>query len=190
MLLSYWGVSPLSRGIQFANWRNESHVAEVFPDGVRIAEMWKKGARIIENPWEGHSRRTRVFLHRIRNQDRERIPLIEEFYEDCVRRGIRYDFVGITRFLTRRDPRRFRRETCRTVDLERVRRFVCSSMIAFAHCRFERPLIDQHWWRVYPGLLVDSTRVTAGVEIFRGEPWPREPAAGEAAAGAGMGAEG
>ncbi len=185
-LLSYWGVSALSKGIQFINWRSQSHVAEALPDG-RIVEMWKGGFRFIDNPWEGHSKRTRVFIHDIYRLDESRVGNIIDFYEWCDRKELRYHVGGLFRFLTRTDPRRFRNATCKTVSLDYITSFVCSSLIAFAHCRFERPLITQHWWRVYPGLLVDSTRVGPGREIFRGDGWPlpveEEP---EAAAPEGM----
>ena len=168
-ILSYRGVSLLSKGIRAFTWGEYSHIAWPLFSG-NIIEAWKGGIRITQHPFTGHSRRTRVWLHDVIDFDESKRPAVEGFLLSQVGKG--YDYSGILRFMRRRDPRRWRDMTAKDVDPADVNRWICSSIGAYALARYERPLQDLPWWRMSPRLVVASPRVGLGTEIFPNTPWP------------------
>ncbi len=171
-VLSYVGVSALSRGIRWFTWAGRggvNHIAWPLLSGS-IVEAWKGGIRLTQHPFDGHSRRTRVFLHDILDFNEARQVAVESFLREQV--GKRYDYPGLFRFPLRRDPRRWRNKTASQVDPDEINSWICSTLGPYALSRYERPLADKPWWRFSPADVVESPRVGPGAEIFRDSPWP------------------
>ncbi len=154
-ILLYQGVSLFSRAIQWQTWGKFSHVAIVRRD-YRIVDAWKGGVRLIDDPMEGHSNNTRIWLADVRiPEDLEHAidPLLN------AAEGKDYAYGQFFNFLRRREPRAFRGMTCNMVPPDEIPSFVCSGLAQYAFCRAGWPLVQKAWYKTDPSDVAESTRV-------------------------------
>jgi uncharacterized protein YycO len=141
-ILLYKGRSVLSRLIRFRTWSEYSHAALEI-EGDLIVDAWKSGVRKIETPHEGHDPETVIHAYRVPDMTDEERARIREFALSQV--GRPYDYRGVLRFLSRRDPRR------------ENRRWFCSELVFASFLRGGIELLARvpaH--RVSPGELARS----------------------------------
>ncbi len=163
-LLLYSGVSWLSRAIQWQTWSQWNHVALVMPD-YRIVDAWKGGIRLIDDPMEGHSKRTRVYLADVTVP----VDVAQRIYALTLAQvGKGYAYGQVIGFLRRRTPRAYRDLLCTTADPDEIDRFVCSGLIQYAFCRNRWPLVQKAWYKTDPSDIAESTRLT-NIRAFHGD---------------------
>ncbi len=145
-ILLYQGRSLLSRSIKFRTWRDYSHAAlEIHAD--EIIDAWKRGVRVIETPHEGHDPETIIHAFRVPPLTDEQRMAIKYFAREQV--GRPYDYRGVLRFISRRDPRR------------QNKKWFCSELVFEAFLRAGIELlarVPSH--RVSPGDLALSPLLT------------------------------
>jgi hypothetical protein len=160
-ILLYSGVSLLSRKIQFWTWSLKNHIAYVLQD-YRIVDMWRGGGRIIDHPWQGHHDATRVWLADVRMEDYQARE-VDRIMEQMPGKG--YAYGQIIGFLARRTPRAYRGHDCHSMDIDQIRRFVCSGAVQYAFCRAGRPLVNKPWYKTDPSDIAESTELEHKREI-------------------------
>lgn len=168
-LVAYSGRSLLSRAIRWFTWHHYNHIAWVRADWS-LVDCWKRGVRLIDYPWFGHHPDTRIWLHEIHGTRPIAAEYIDDFFAAQV--GKRYSFRGLFRFLLRRDPKRFRGGTAHTIPPEKISRWFCSNIGAYAHERYDAPLADLPFWRVSPQALAASPRTGPPRQLVPGSVWP------------------
>ncbi len=101
IIAAYRGTSWVSKAIRWQTRGVYSHVAVVLPGGA-IVEAWHKPARvrIINSLAQGHTPGTCIDLFEVQTTPRQE-EIIIHFLRSQV--GKRYDFMGVARFITRRN---------------------------------------------------------------------------------------
>jgi uncharacterized protein YycO len=123
-------------------WSAYSHVAVEISEGEMI-DAWKGGVRSIRHPFVGHDAATAIEAFSISNLTaRQEVSVAEALRAEL---GRPYDYRGVLRFISRRDP------------AEDNRRWFCSELAFDALDRFGCHLLRRvPAWRVSPGMLVTS----------------------------------
>lgn len=140
MIAAYKGISLKSRLIRFLNWSDYSHVSWVSAHGWEI-EAWSSGVRKLAVAHSDHTPGTEVDLFAADLNPAEEV-LLENWLHRQI--GKRYDWLGVLRFLTRRD-------------VPNPLTWFCSRLLFAAFLAIRRPLllrIPAH--KVYPGMMVYS----------------------------------
>lgn len=148
MIGIYHGSSAISRTIQFVNWASGSHASEVHEDHS-VTEAWHVGGvRHTPHFCVDHAPGTKIDLYRVNGLTSGEQEGVDEFLSWQIGKG--YDYRGVLRFLSRRDPKE-------VIDQRHVRRWFCSVLIFCAYLHVRRPLLERispH--KVYPALLTYS----------------------------------
>ncbi len=134
MIGLYHGISPISRAISFFTWAAETHASEVHEDRS-VTEAWHVGGvRRTGHFCLDHAPGTRIDLYRVKGLTPGEQDGVDEFLGWQI--GKAYDYRGVLRFLSRRDPREI-------VDHRHTRRWFCSVLIFCAYLHVRRPLLDR-----------------------------------------------
>jgi uncharacterized protein YycO len=141
-VLLYEGVSLLSKAIQWRTWGPYSHAALQLADG-QVIDAWKGGVRKIKGPFVGHDKKTRVLAYDIRDLTATQAEAMAKFAMAQIGKG--YDYLGVMRFLTRRDANNGK--------------WFCSELVAAAACVAGRSLLEKPSHRISPSDLASSTEL-------------------------------
>lgn len=145
MILLYKGISTISRTIKFVNWGDFSHASWKRRDDSVIEAWHVGGVRHTPHYCVDHTPGTVIEAFKIRGLTDDQQDRIEEFLLGQV--GKKYDYRGVLRFLSRRDP-------ADTVNPEDLNRWFCSVLVFCAVAHVRDPLlarVSPH--RVHPTLL-------------------------------------
>ena len=122
-ILQYRGHSLVSKAIRFQTRSIYSHSAIQFSDR-KVIEAWHTGGkrpwhgsvRMIESPFDGHSRGTQIDVFSVDSRcDYDEAGIRRRAEEEI---GKRYDFGAVARFLSRRDG-------------QKNDKWFCSELVAF-----------------------------------------------------------
>ena len=142
------GISPLSRAIRFLNWSMYSHAAWIDPDDGSCWEaLAGKGVVHSSSLADMHTAGTIFDLYHV-HYAREQLSIIRTFMQSQL--GKPYDFHSIFHFITRRPARADDQE-----------KWFCSELVFAAHQQAGISLLLRiPAWKVYPGLLSYSPKIT------------------------------
>jgi len=138
----YTGHGPLSWYIRAFTWSSRSHAAAFRPPNDsgefgNVIEAWRGG--VCERHWtKGHRRGTIIDVYRVRCSDRQ----AEKFYiEMAMKKGKKYDFLGIASFGLR-------------MNIGRNDRWFCSEAVFDSALRAGIVLLaGVPAYKVFPGML-------------------------------------
>ncbi len=144
----YKGTSAMSRAIRWVNWSEYSHAA-LITSRFTVIEAWAGGGmkgQVREVPCllAQHNDQTPVDVFAIPDLTPDQAVAVEAFCRSKV--GCRYDWKGVFRFVSRRDP----------VE-DQV--WFCSELVAAGFIAAGWPLLELSAQKTFPGLLAASTRL-------------------------------
>lgn len=146
----YRGHSFISRTIQWITRGPYSHAAIVDSDTGETWEAWHNPGRFrkLPSPWTMHNPGTQIDFFEVEGMTSEKSHIIRGICETWAMLGVRYDYLGVLRFVTRR-KRRTAIES----------KLFCSEAVALACLWAELPILNAEASLISPSHLAWSPRL-------------------------------
>jgi hypothetical protein len=147
MIVTFNGISGISRAIRWFGDGEESHVAWVDDELGTCWEAWTSGVRQVLSIHHQHTAGTVVDLWRHKRQQHHHTTAIRQFF--LAQEGKPYDWPGILRFVTRG----------KESNPDDPPHWFCSRLVAAAHRKAGLPILNAPDWKIMPTHVEWSTEL-------------------------------